>query len=206
MSRPTCNRNRVRNVCSPRVFLAEQHGRLTERGTVSYQTFYRPHRVTERACDRYVNMDYIFFSSLAGTTLDSITVSYDIACQWSKNLKTRMERMPTELHLPDSVKLKFCVPKFHLPAHVPKCWAPFSFNFASCVGRTDGEGVERMWSTLNGVAHCVSMMGQGGRMDTLDDFCNDHNWLKTTNTGEYVLLRCVTCADSCVQGTTYCAS
>jgi len=143
---------------------------------------------------RYVNMDYIFFSSLAGTELEHITVCYDIACQWCRHLLERMEKLPAKLHLPKTLKLRYRVPKFHLPAHVQKCWAPYSFNFSPCVGRTDGEGVERSWSTLNGVARCVSMMGQGGRMDTLDDFCNDHNWMKTINAGTCP----VTAPDNCL--------
>jgi hypothetical protein len=133
----------------------------------------------------YVNMDYIFFSCLVGTALLAVTVSYDIACQWSRNLLDRMARLPINMHLPETTKLTFRVPKFHLPAHVQKCWAPFSLNFTPGVGRTDGEGVERTWSSLNGVARCVSMMGPGGRMDTLDDFCNDHNWLKTMKIGTW---------------------
>jgi len=140
-------------------------------------------RGVHSAIARYVNMDYIFFSCLLGTALIAIMISYDIVCQWSRNLKTRMKTLPERLHLPDDVKLTFRVPKFHLPAHVSKCWAPFSLNFTRGVGRMDGEGVERTWSSLNGVACCVSMMGPGGRTDTLDDFCNDHNWLKTMNTG-----------------------
>jgi hypothetical protein len=128
-------------------------------------------------------MDYIFLSSLARTSLSLVTISYDIACQWSRNLCARMEKMPSWMHVLDSTKIRFCVPKFHLAAHVPSCWAPFSFNFMKWVGRTDGEGVERNWSWLNGIARCVSMMGPGGRWDTLDDFCNYHNWRKTTATG-----------------------
>lgn len=154
---------------------------------------------------RYVNMDYIFFSSLAGTELEYITISYDIACQWCRYLLERMGKLPANLHLSKTVKLRFRVPKFHLPAHVHKCWAPYSFNFTPCVGRTDGEGVERTWSTLNGVARCVSMMGQGGRIDTLDDFCNDHNWMKTINIGTCPP-HCTRHLLRCVQVTTCCAN
>ena len=132
-------------------------------------------------------MDFIFLSSIAGTSIKSITISYDIACQWSRNLLSRMAKMPEHLHIPDSIKLQFKVPKFHLPAHVSKCWAPYSFNFTKWVGRTDGEGVERNWSWLNGIARCVSMMGPGGRSDTLDDFCNYHNWRKTVGLGMRLL-------------------
>jgi Kyakuja-Dileera-Zisupton transposase len=132
----------------------------------------------------YANMDFILLSSLVGTLLLLITISYDIACQWWRNFFTRMEEMPDWLKLPPTVNLRFRVPKFHLPVHVKRCWAPFSFNFTPWVGRTDGEGVERNWSWLNGIARCVSMMGLGGRWDTLDDFCNYHNWRKTVNLGK----------------------
>ena len=132
---------------------------------------------------RYANMDFILLSALVGTALSLITISYDIACQWSRHFRERMETMPSWLHLPSALQLRFRVPKFHLPVHAKKCWAPFSFNFTQWVGRTDGEGVERNWSWLNGIARCVSMMGRGGRWDTLDDFCNYHNWRKTVTLG-----------------------
>jgi hypothetical protein len=133
--------------------------------------------------DRYANMDFILLSSLVATTLTLVTISYDIACQWSRHFRERMVKMPVWLHLPPALQLQFRVPKFHLPVHIKKCWAPYSFNFTKWVGRTDGEGVERNWSWLNGIARCVSMMGQGGRWDTLDDFCNYHNWRKTVTLG-----------------------
>jgi hypothetical protein len=80
------------------------------------------------------------------------------------------------LQLPDSLKLRFRMPKFHLPVYVKKCWAPYSINFTKWVRRTDGKGDEHNWSWLNEIAHCVSMMGPGGHLDTLDDFCNYSNW------------------------------
>jgi hypothetical protein len=132
---------------------------------------------------RYANMDFIFLSAIVTTTIMLMTISYDIACQWSRNFFTRMAQMPSYMHLPKTLTLQFRVPKFHLPGHIKKCWAPYSFNFTKWVGRTDGEGVERNWSWLNGIARCVSMMGPGGRWDTLDDFCNYSNWRKTVTLG-----------------------
>ncbi|KAF8885818.1 hypothetical protein BD779DRAFT_1673532 [Infundibulicybe gibba] len=137
--------------------------------------------------ERYSNMDYIFLSSVVATTLLMITVSYDIACQWSKHLPSRMKNLPECLHIPPNLRLQYRVPKFHLPAHVEKCHAPFSFNYTKWVGRTDGEGVERNWSSLNGTARCVAVMGPGGRQDTLDDFCNYSNWRKTVGLGDSLL-------------------
>jgi hypothetical protein len=134
-------------------------------------------------------MDYLLLSSVVGTTIKSITISYDIACQWGKHFATRANNptLPNSLHLSSSISLQFIVPKFHLPAHIPKCHGPFSFNYASGVGRTDGEGVERNWSVLNGTAPSVSMMGPGGRWDTLDDICNYVNWRKTISLCDFVI-------------------
>jgi hypothetical protein len=132
---------------------------------------------------RYANMDYIFLASTMGMMHRLIFASYDIACQWGTHLLSRMNAstMPEWLRLAPSTTLELFVPKFHLPGHITKCQAPFSFNFAPGVGRTDGEGVERNWSMLNGIARSVSMMGPGGRWDTLDDFCNYANWRKTVS-------------------------
>ena len=132
---------------------------------------------------RNCNIDYLFLSSIAGTVHSRIIVSYDIACQWGANFLRRTDAsiIPSELRLPPSAQIQYLVPKFHLKVHTPKCHAPFSFNYTPGVGRTDGEGVERNWSVLNGIVSSISMVGQGGRWDTMDDFCNFANWQKTVN-------------------------
>lgn len=118
------------------------------------------------------------------TLLTSIVVSYDIACQWFKNFWTRMLTMDDHLHIRvPQLGIRFMVPKFHLPAHVTSCQAPFSFNYANFVGRTDGEGVERNWAWLNGAAPSTTLMGPGSRSDTLDDFMGYSNWRKTVKLG-----------------------
>ncbi|KAJ7940113.1 hypothetical protein B0H13DRAFT_1496093, partial [Mycena leptocephala] len=40
--------------------------------------------------ERYLNVDYLFFMSLFGSILLTLFVSYDIACQWYKNIWERM--------------------------------------------------------------------------------------------------------------------
>ncbi|KAJ7241189.1 hypothetical protein B0H12DRAFT_963226, partial [Mycena haematopus] len=87
--------------------------------------------------------------------------------------------------------IQFKVPKFHLPPHIKKCHAPFSFNFSKWVGRTDGEGVERNWSWLNMIARSVSVMGPGSREDTIDNFCGYGNWRKTVALGNTLLRKMV---------------
>ncbi|KAG1775057.1 hypothetical protein EV702DRAFT_1180492 [Suillus placidus] len=85
--------------------------------------------------EKYVNMDYLFFSTLQHTTVDILNVSYDIACQWKKNLWHRMTSFPPSIQLDHGAKkVAFFIPKFHLPAHIESCQTSFSFNFACGVG------------------------------------------------------------------------
>ncbi|KAF8449453.1 hypothetical protein L210DRAFT_3609687 [Boletus edulis BED1] len=111
--------------------------------------------------ERYVNMDYLFFSVLKDTPLKCLNISYDIMCQWSRHLWSRMETMPTSMHFRyEDRKINLFIPKFHLPAHIAKCQWKFSFNFE---------------------------MGPGHRRDTLDDLIGDSNWKKFIRFGESLL-------------------
>ncbi|KAJ7635975.1 hypothetical protein DFH06DRAFT_1139060 [Mycena polygramma] len=116
---------------------------------------------------------------------------YDIACQWGRNFLTRAANMPKHMRLPAGVKILFKVPKFHLPPHIKKCHGPYAFNYTKGVGRTDGEGVERNWSWLNGAARFISVMGPGSREDTIDDLCGFSNWKKPCDLGNSLLRKMV---------------
>jgi hypothetical protein len=139
----------------------------------------------------YVNMDYLFCSSVAEETLVEVVVSYDIACQWSLNLRERLKQYPSWMRVDHdgSQSYRFLVPKFHLPAHVQKCQTRYSFNYNINVGRTDGEGIERGWANINPVATSTREMGPGSRRDTLDDHFGDSNWKKTCTLGMHMTLR-----------------
>ena len=45
---------------------------------------------------RYLNADYIFLKTLFATAVILLVISYDIACQWHKNLWERMKIFPPE--------------------------------------------------------------------------------------------------------------
>ncbi|KAF9555270.1 hypothetical protein CPC08DRAFT_766080 [Agrocybe pediades] len=137
--------------------------------------------------ERYVNMDYLFLSTMQHTDVERCTISYDIACQWSVNLWQRMAIYPEKLHVDQQNRaFRFMIPKFHLPAHIQPCQTRYSFNFNEDVGRTDGEGVERGWAHINGVAASTREMGPGSRRDTLDDHFGDWNWKKTVKMGLFL--------------------
>ncbi|KAG2122912.1 hypothetical protein DEU56DRAFT_873540 [Suillus clintonianus] len=129
--------------------------------------------------ERYMNMDYLFFSALSQWRVDVLNISYNIACQWHKHIWQCMSTMPAHLRLDHASKLvRFFVPKFHLPAHILKCQSMFSFNFSKNVGR---------WSNINPIASSTKEMGPGSRRDTLDDHFGDWNWKKLVGLGATLL-------------------
>ncbi|KAG1735898.1 uncharacterized protein EDB91DRAFT_1238142 [Suillus paluster] len=110
-----------------------------------------------------------------------LNVSYNIACQWHKNLWQCMSTMLAHLQLDHTSKLvRLFVPKFHLPAHILKCQSAFSFNFSKNVG---------WWSNINPVASSTKEMGPGSRRDTLDDHFGDWNWKKSVGLGATLLCK-----------------
>lgn len=126
-------------------------------------------------------------ASIAGMCMLAILASYDIACQYFVNFFARVLGLPEELRIQVPV-ITPKVPKGHIVAHGESCQSKYSFNFARGVGRTDGEGIERLWSWLNKAAPSTKEMTPSGRRETLDDFCGYTNWKKTLGLGKIVLV------------------
>jgi Kyakuja-Dileera-Zisupton transposase len=143
--------------------------------------------------DRYANMDFIVFYTLAFSILTNIVFSYDIACQWYRNLKTRMLRLPREMWISCDLfnALLFFIPKVHIYAHGPKCQYVYSFNFRKWSARTDGEDPERFWSHINPASLSTREMSPGARFDALDSHAAHWNWRKITKLGISVLHKSV---------------
>ncbi|KAG1720834.1 hypothetical protein EDB19DRAFT_1898407 [Suillus lakei] len=152
---------------------------ITGLGTVNctQHNMKRPNTVGDlQKGERYINMDYLFFLILHHTVLNTLNISYDIACQWHKKLWNCMSAFPLSMHLSHATKtISFFVPKFHLPAHIEQCQTSFSFNFKSGVGRTDGEAPERGWANINPVASSTKEMGPNS------------NWKKVVGLGSTML-------------------
>ncbi|KAJ7572380.1 hypothetical protein C8J56DRAFT_1068899 [Mycena floridula] len=121
--------------------------------------------------ERYINIDFIVWMSLWMTLLNWIMMSYDIMCQ---------------IHTKE-VRFTWTVPKFHLPAHIEKCWQSFNFNYTRWTGCSDGEAVERGWSWLNRLGRSIKEMGPGSWRDTIEDHIGFHNWQKVTGMGRSLL-------------------
>ncbi|KAJ7120853.1 hypothetical protein C8R44DRAFT_920339, partial [Mycena epipterygia] len=135
--------------------------------------------------ERYLNMDYMFFKSLEDSESQLFFVSYDIACQWHKNIWDRMQIYPRNIRVENAKRFfVFLVPKFHLPAHIEACNIGFSFLLTRYVGQTDGEAPERGWANINRLATSTREMGPHLRREVLDDHFNDWNWKKILAMGK----------------------
>jgi hypothetical protein len=134
-------------------------------------------------------MDYVFLSSIAGVKLYRLNHSYDISCQWSVNLWPRISLFPVEMQPDlDPEDCDNMVPKFHHTAHTEDCQGKMSFNYQPGVGRSEGEGSERAWSTFNHIAPSAKELGPGGRHDLIDFHIDHYNFRKAINTGKNLYL------------------
>jgi hypothetical protein len=116
------------------------------------------------------------------TLLEYLVLSYDIACQYSKNFWEHMQKFESRFHLNmEQVNIWYKVPNFRLPPHKWACHSPYSFHFMRGAGRTHGETVEQNWEFLNGVAALMKMMGPRARQAMLEDLLGFHNWRRTVS-------------------------
>ncbi|KAF7295136.1 CxC2 domain-containing protein [Mycena indigotica] len=154
-------------------------------GVCARHEFVQPNGVGDlQAGERYGNMDYIFGSILRHLhPLLRKLISYDIACQWWKNLYDRLRKLPTMLRLLLVLEVfmklfVFVVPKLHILGHTTACQLLYSLNYTLGGGQTDREGIERPWSMIGGIAASTRVSGPGARSDLLDDHWSFWNWSK----------------------------
>ena len=135
-------------------------------------------------------MDYIGYSAVGKIPVRILIWSYDIACQWMKNLRERMKDFPDDITLhPNTKQLRAAIPDFHLVGHGSKCQTPFNFMRIGSVGRTCGEGIETEWAAINLVATSVREMSPSARQEVLNDHWSFWNWCKTKNLGKLDIIR-----------------
>ena len=130
-------------------------------------------------------MDYIILSAIVGITLLRLLISYDIACQWWRNLASRMANYPEHLCMDlDTIDVVAAVPSFHIRAHGPACQQAFSLAFLLWVGRTVGEEVETGWSHMDPATPSIKEMAPGHRHKVLNDHWGGWNFRKILNFSE----------------------
>ncbi|KAL0562960.1 hypothetical protein V5O48_019118, partial [Marasmius crinis-equi] len=118
-------------------------------------------------------------------------LSYDICCQYHKHFFERLrEDMPEEIRLEvHEGRWRFVVPKLHIQGHGRPCQENFAFYLLPGAGQTDGEGIERRWANLGGVATATVEMAPGHRREILDDHIAYSNWLKVIFLGDLLSKR-----------------
>ncbi|KAJ6503466.1 hypothetical protein C8R47DRAFT_969052 [Mycena vitilis] len=135
--------------------------------------------------ERYANMDYVLMSAIAGLTLLALTISYDIACQWKKNLPVRNEKLDPRIQLDlEKIDVQCGLPVWHAGSHEKSCEDENSLSILPGVGKSDGEGVERFWGDVGPASFHTKDMGLGNRADTLEDKIDHHNHRKNLGQGD----------------------
>jgi hypothetical protein len=67
------------------------------------------------------------------------------------------------------------VGKFHLGAHVKKCFWKYTLNFVVGAGQIDGEIMETLWSLFNKFAVMARAMSKAHRVEILNEHMRDVN-------------------------------
>ncbi|KAJ7750769.1 hypothetical protein B0H14DRAFT_3513347 [Mycena olivaceomarginata] len=138
-----------------------------------------------QAGEKYGNMDYIVASAWRHLRdLLFFLLSYDIMCQWMKNLRERLLKLPPALRFQLAhYFVKFVIPKLHILGHLKFCQDFFSLLYTLGSAQADMEGIERIWSSSGLMGASTREMGPGSRQDTLDDFWHYWNWNKVVGMG-----------------------
>lgn len=110
-------------------------------------------------------MDYIVASTL--TVLKPhgpLLLSYDIACQWKKNISKRLTANLFPAHfsllIPDH-NLCFAIPKYHFRAHKEEGHTIFSLWLLRGAAISDCKEIEWAWWKFEGTQASIHKMGPG---------------------------------------------
>lgn len=129
-----------------------------------------------------------------------LAFTYDIACQYKIHFKKRIEELQAyvsaqldalppalrelrhpALTLPEIDEIVWALPVWH--GNVHQCQLQNSVRFQKGLGKTDGEGIERVWSLMNPLSYTLKEEGPGLRHDDIEDLCNRLNFKKNLGQG-----------------------
>lgn len=128
-------------------------------------------------------MDFALLKTLLPSINDGIShvlVSYDIGCQWVKNLQQRISQysISSSLNLGSLSYWRVVVPKFHLSGHGESCQVVYNINYTKGAGHMDGKHIEGGWSQSGSMAVWTRENGPYARRAILDDHWASVNWQK----------------------------
>lgn len=112
--------------------------------------------------------------------ISDVVVTYDIGCQWGKNLSRRLSNYLniSFIDINSLNSFRVVIPKFHIVGHGPSCQANSNLAYKDGVGMTHGEGVETIWSHSTSLATWSRENGPAARHLILDDHWTGWNWKK----------------------------
>jgi hypothetical protein len=129
-------------------------------------------------------------------------LSYDLMCQYWKNLEKRFQGNP-HLMFPQAVEFLRAIGLFHVHGHVDHCYARYAPTFIPGAGMVDGEVLETLWAALNKIADSTRSQSTAHRRETLDDHMNDSNWKKLVGLSESYDLSGSRCSSNWSQSTDF---
>jgi hypothetical protein len=113
-----------------------------------------------------------------------IAISYDSACSYSVNVKTRFaENLPS--HHTAISKVRWVIDSLHVNDHVEKCMYIFSTNYQIGMGHFHGVGNEQFFAENNQMGPQTQQMNPGSRHDKLTAHFEDWNEKKLARLGTY---------------------
>ena len=136
------------------------------------------------------HVDYCLHRAIETTNvsgrLDSVTLMYDIGCQYWVNFKRRnAETLPMSIRHWDTA-----IGLFHVHGHKEACLYNFSSHFIPRSGIVSGEILESLWSVLNKISPSRRAASHASWAELLDDHLNDNNLKKILNIGMFRLIPC----------------
>ncbi|EIN11591.1 hypothetical protein PUNSTDRAFT_62212 [Punctularia strigosozonata HHB-11173 SS5] len=135
--------------------------------------------------EKFVTIDYVFWNALKRTGVSiPVTVSYDLACQWKKNLWRRHMKLPAPFASLGGMKIRYFIPNMHIRDHKTKCRTELYFLLHMFCALTHGETVEQEWAHIGGLATSTVEMGRSARHLTLDDHWSHWNFRKMVGFGD----------------------
>ena len=136
--------------------------------------------------ERQMNMDYSLCEAIKYSNVDQVPgviLAYDIACQYSVNLRKRIMEGPF-LDLSVDLPILPAIGLFHVHGHQEKCYARYAPTFVRGIGKGDGEILETNWGVLNGISPMARTMTLAHRTEVMDAHFADNNWKKMVNMGQ----------------------
>ena len=127
---------------------------------------------------RYCNIDFNVLATLISILLLQIILTYDVACQWSKNLQKHIADFLPEMQILETMKLDIAIPRWHINRHGETCRNNFNISYMEGAGRMVGKDIETVWAGTNLLAPSIQEMGPAARHDMLNDHWNGWNFRK----------------------------